>query len=280
MPVSRRDLGWYLAGVLSAAAIAFFAWLMSPSTPQYPAAVGATSAAAAAGGDVDTTPTAAAIAPPTGAPQQAAAQSAGSMNESLVRLESRLAAQGGTDADWELLAQTYEFMGRAADAQGARAHHLPGIAGGGLTAAPAAGSATPAGGGSSGVARASAAQVGAAQVSAAQLDGVVELAADLTTKVPAGATLFIVAKAVGAPGPPVGVMRTTTSQWPVRFRLDDASAMVPGRTLSSAGSVTVEARVSRSGMAAPQPGDFQSGVITVNPHDSRSVRLLIDHVIG
>jgi cytochrome c-type biogenesis protein CcmH len=194
------------------------------------------------------------------------------MNDSLVRLEARLAAQGGSDSDWELLAQTYEFMGRAADAQGARAHHLPGVTGGtgsAIAAAPAAGQASPAAG-----------STGAAPPGAAQLDGVVELAADLASKVPAGATLFIVAKAVGAPGPPVGVMRTTTGQWPVRFRLDDASAMVPGRTLSSASSVTVEARVSRGGMATPQPGDFQSGVITVNPHDTRSVRLLIDHVIG
>jgi cytochrome c-type biogenesis protein CcmH len=197
------------------------------------------------------------------------------MNDSLVRLEARLAAQGGTDADWELLAQTYEFMGRAADAQGARAHHLPGMTGSAIAAAPSAGPATPAGAGSIG-----GAQVSGAQVGAAQLDGVVEVATDLASKVPAGATLFIVAKAVGAPGPPVGVMRTTTGQWPVRFRLDDASAMVPGRTLSSAGSVTVEARVSRSGMATPQAGDFQSGVITVNPHDPRSVHLLIDHVIG
>jgi len=268
MPVSRRDLGWYLAGIVSATAIAFFVWLMSSSPPQ-----GAAGAAPA--------PTA--VVPqeaPQEAAQQAAAQSAGSMNESLVRLEARLAAQGGTDADWELLAQTYEFMGRAADAQGARARRLPGAtgatgatratAGSAIAAAPAAGPATSAAAGSS----------GAAPPGASQLDGVVELAADLRSKVPAGATLFIVAKAINSPGPPVGVMRTTTSQWPVRFRLDDASAMVPGRTLSSAGSVTVEARVSRTGLAAPQPGDFQSGVITVNPHDARSVRLLIDHVIG
>jgi hypothetical protein len=267
MSVSRRDLGWYFAGILSAAAIALFGWLMSPGPPQGTLATAATSAlpaAASQGPSQGASQDAAAQAARPAAPQTASAP-AGSINESLVRLEARLATQGGTDADWELLAQTYEFTGRAADAQAARAHHLPGATG-----------AT----GASGATGATAVTGGAGPTGAAQLDGVVDIADALKSKVPAGLTLFIVAKAVGAPGPPVGVMRTTTGQWPVRFRLDDSSAMVPGRTLSSAGSVTVEARVSQGGMATPQPGDFQSGVITVNPHDPRSVRLLIDHVIS
>jgi hypothetical protein len=276
MSVNRRDLAWYLAGILSAAAIAFFVWLMSPSPPQgtlVSAAPSATSTPSAAPPAMSSQG-----ASPEAVPQ-AATQPAGSMNESLVRLEARLASQGGTDADWELLAQTYEFMGRAADAQGARAHHLPGASG----ASGASGATGATGATSSTIAAMPAARPATAvgvPTGAAQLEGVVELADAIKSKVPAGLTLFIVAKDVGSPGPPVGVMRTTTGQWPVPFRLDDASAMVPGRTLSGAGSVTVEARVSRSGMAAPQPGDFQSGVITVNPHDAKSVRLLIDHVIG
>jgi hypothetical protein len=42
----------------------------------------------------------------------------------------------------------------------------------------------------------------------------------------------------------------------------------------------VEARVSRSGVATPQAGDFQSGLTTVNPRERKSVRLVIDRVIG
>jgi cytochrome c-type biogenesis protein CcmH len=189
------------------------------------------------------------------------------MDDMLARLEARLASQGGTDADWELLEESYEVVGRAADAQSARSHHVPGTP----SASRGAQASVPASPG---------AAASTASGDAAQLDGVVEIADQLKSIVPAGLTLFIVAKAVNSPGPPVGVMRATTSQWPVRFRLDDASAMVPGRTLSSAGSVTVQARISRSGMAAPQPGDFQSGISTVNPHDRKPVRLLIDQVIG
>jgi hypothetical protein len=41
----------------------------------------------------------------------------------------------------------------------------------------------------------------------------------------------------------------------------------------------VQARVSRSGLATPQSGDFQSALATVQPRQRKSVRLVIDHVI-
>jgi hypothetical protein len=284
MSIDARDLGWFLAGILSAltaasvlkplltrfndrrklgavlkpsviigalivvSAIVLFAWLVSPSPPT-----------GADNGDV--TAHAAAAAPLASPPQPA-----GSMNELLVRLERRLAAQGGTDADWELLAQTYDYMGRPADAKSARSHQLPATLGSENTGAPAAEPSSP--------------PAAKASADSAKLEGTVEPADALKSKMPAGLTLFVVAKAVDSPGPPVAVMRTTTSQWPLRFSLDDTNAMVPGRNLSTAGAVTIEARVSRSGMATPQPGDLQSAVTTVKPHERRSVRLLIDHVIG
>jgi hypothetical protein len=284
MLIDARDLCWFLAGILSAIAgavllkpvlrkfdvrhksaallkpsvmaaalivvfaIVLFVWLMSRGLP-----TGA--------GDDDVTAHATA-----GTPQRSSSPSAGAMDESLMRLESRLASQGGTDADWELLAQTYEFMGRAADAQSARSHQLPASLDG-ASVETAGSEQTPQPANSS-------------AADSAELDGAVELADALKSKVPGGLTLFIIAKAVNSPGPPVAVMRTTTSQWPLRFSLGDASAMVPDRKLSTAGLVTVEARVSRSGVATPQAGDFQSGLTTVNPRERKSVRLVIDRVIG
>jgi hypothetical protein len=274
MSPGRRDLAWFAAGFLSAVAIALFAWLMRPNAPG-----GAITAATAAGGGVagggadvagaganagsatDATGTAPDITPHAAAPGGGAPANAGSMGEMLARLESRLATQGGTDADWELLAQTYDFMGRAADATSARAHQVPGASASASPRTTAAGAAA------------------ATAAGSAQLDGVVDIATALKSKAPAGLTLFVVAKAVGAPGPPVGVMRTSTSQWPLPFRLDDSSAMVPGRNLSSAAAVTLQARVSHSGMASPQPGDLQSDAITVNPRDHKSLQLLINQEI-
>ena len=125
--------------------------------------------------------------------------------------------------------------------------------------------------------------VGAAlQASAApvQVIGEVMLAESLKSKVPAGLTLFIVAKSINSPGAPVAVVRTQTGQWPLKFRLDDSLAMLPERKLSTAGPVTVEARVSQGGTAASQAGDLQSAPASVDPRSGKSVHLVIDHIIG
>lgn len=47
-----------------------------------------------------------------------------SMEAATQALEARLAAQGGSDEDWNLLAQSYEFMGRSEDAARARQKKL------------------------------------------------------------------------------------------------------------------------------------------------------------
>jgi len=120
-------------------------------------------------------------------------------------------------------------------------------------------------------------QAGAAPV---QVIGEVTLAESLKSKVPAGLTLFIVAKSINSPGAPVAVVRTQTGQWPLKFRLDDSLSMLPERKLSTAGPITVEARVSQGGTAASQAGDLQSAPASVDPRSGKSVHLVIDHVIG
>ena len=52
----------------------------------------------------------------------ASSPAAQSMDAAIARLEARLAREGGSDADWELLAKAYEFLGRSEDARRARAH--------------------------------------------------------------------------------------------------------------------------------------------------------------
>ena len=65
----------------------------------------------------------------------AANGAAKSMEAEVAGLEARLARDGGTPADWALLAQAYDFMGRPEDAKRARAK------GGGPAPGPAAGAA-------------------------------------------------------------------------------------------------------------------------------------------
>jgi hypothetical protein len=254
MAFTRRDLFWYCAGVTTVLVVGLLVHALNGSQ---------NTTAAAVDSHTMSMPASAGTASDAAAPAQGRA---GSMDEMLAQLEARLASQGGSDADWELLAQTYEFVGRGDDAKLARAHHLPPSAMTG--ASPAQSGAAP---------NDSAADQAAA---AAAISGQVELAGALRTKVPDGLTLFIVAKSVDSPGPPVAIVRTTTGGWPLTFTLDDSSSMVPGRTLSGARRVTIEARVSRSGQAAPQPGDFQSSITTIDPHAASPVRIVIDHIIG
>lgn len=51
---------------------------------------------------------------------------AGSMESATLALAARLSAQGGPDDQWNLLAQSYEFLGRPADAELARQHRVSG----------------------------------------------------------------------------------------------------------------------------------------------------------
>jgi cytochrome c-type biogenesis protein CcmH len=52
------------------------------------------------------------------------AHGGGTMDAMLARLEDRLRDGSGTAGDWDLLAQTYDYLGRKADAGNARQRHL------------------------------------------------------------------------------------------------------------------------------------------------------------
>jgi cytochrome c-type biogenesis protein CcmH len=77
----------------------------------------------------------------------------------------------------------------------------------------------------------------------------------LVARVPAGATLFVIARR-GNGGPPLAVQRRTVGAWPVSVRLSDADAMLPGMTLAGGGPITLVARISRSGRPAAASGDL------------------------
>ncbi len=342
---------------------------------------------------------------PSGAPGAgttgAQKQSAGSMDTAISGLERRLAANGGTDGDWELLAKSYEFLGRTADAAAARQKRLtasapnPAV----TTAAPPAPAPAPLS--AEALKLVEAAQAARAQrnfakardiyaklaarnemtadtwadyadvvgtlngnslvgppttylnnalrlnpqhpkalwlnasmlhethqyqaavdswkqlaavlppnsddakviaanlaedqrlagaaappappaggASGMSVRGEVVVADALKGRIPAGLTLFIVAKSVNSAGPPVAIIKTTTGTWPLPFQLDDSQAMVPTRKLSTAGAVTIEARTSRTGQAMPAAGDFQGVTAQFDPAAGKPVRVVIQRVIG
>ena len=81
------------------------------------------------------------------------------------------------------------------------------------------------------------------------------------------------------PGVPVAVFRGSVGTWPLKFTLDDSQSMLPGRNLSSAGRVTIEARISQSGQPLPAAGDLQGSTGAINPADHQPLKILIDRII-
>ena len=77
---------------------------------------------------------------------------------------------------------------------------------------------------------------------------------------------------------PLAVLRVPASELPRAFTLDDTMAMSPAMKLSTAGDVVIEARVSKSGNAAPQPGDLRGTSGVVKP-GAANIRIVIGDVV-
>jgi cytochrome c-type biogenesis protein CcmH len=121
----------------------------------------------------------------------------------------------------------------------------------------------------------------AAAAAPVAVSGTVSIDSRLAGLVASGATLFIYARpADQAGGPPLAVMRTRATGWPVSFRLDDSMAMMPSRRLSQFDKVIIEARVSASGQAAPSPGDLYVTSAVIRPADGNKLTLVISQKIG
>jgi hypothetical protein len=319
--MSPRDSFWFLAGVLVAVAIMVTvrAWLRErpalgeataesgarrPPIPSFavPVAAGLALIGVALGiyfllGSPDSIASsqAATAAQPSHDMQmgQQPAPTAGSLDDVTNKLAARLGTQGGSDKDWELLAESYEYMGKAAEAKAARAHVA--------SATPMAASSI-----AEGPTQASGDQIAdmadtfdephimtvantpAGHTDAtsghttgnAEISGTVEITSRLARQAKSGVTLFIYAKQPNAPGPPLAVLRVRAEHWPVTFTLNDGNAMVPGRNLSNANSVQIEARISKNGDALPASGDLVGSVTSVNPRDGHPVKISIDREIG
>jgi cytochrome c-type biogenesis protein CcmH len=108
--------------------------------------------------------------------------------------------------------------------------------------------------------------------------GSVTIAPEMASRVAQSDTLYIFARAEGAGRAPLAVMRASAAQLPMVFALDDSMAMSPQLKLSQAEAVRIEARISRSGNAAPQSGDLVGRSGLVKPGD-RDVKIVVNEVL-
>jgi cytochrome c-type biogenesis protein CcmH len=91
----------------------------------------------------------------------------------------------------------------------------------------------------------------------AQVSGTVDLNPALRSQVSDTDMVYVFARAVDGPRFPLAVLRKQVKDLPLKFILDDSTSMMPNAKLSDFPSIMVGARISKSGSATPNPGDFE-----------------------
>lgn len=112
---------------------------------------------------------------------------------------------------------------------------------------------------------------------ATQLQVEVSLAAEVLNKVSPSDSVFIYARAKQGSPMPLAVVKKQVKDLPLKITLDDSMAMTPSMKLSNFSEVRVLARVSSSGNALPQAGDYVGEIETVKLGET--VTLQINRVL-
>ncbi len=185
------------------------------------------------------------------------------------RLAKRLKEKTPDDrAGWALLARSYVELGR--DVEALVAFEKAGAAASSdellrseFAAAKkrAASGASPAAAVTAAVTAAGAAP---AMSNAVLLSGKVELAKGMDAPQGKSASVFVIVRDGEAAGAPLAAKRIAAAAFPVSFALSDEDSMLPGQKLSAAKKLSIRARLSQSGDAAPQPGDLESEAQSVS----------------
>lgn len=126
------------------------------------------------------------------------------------------------------------------------------------------------------VASAPAAKTSAAK--GASIQGRISLAPAAAAAAKPDDSVFIFARATEGPRSPIVVQRIKVKDLPFDFSLDDSMAMDPAKTLSGFSQVVLVARVSRSGNAVAQKGDFEAATKPIAP-GSKGIKLEIAKAI-
>ena len=108
------------------------------------------------------------------------------------------------------------------------------------------------------------------------VSGQIGISSDLQSKVKAGDILMVMARKPGE-RMPVAVLKTAVTGFPMNFVLNDALAMSSDALISKLPEVSVEVRISKTGMAMPESGDLISTPQTIKVGRTNA-RLMIDQV--
>ena len=92
-------------------------------------------------------------------------------------------------------------------------------------------------------------------------------------------TVFIFARASQGPKMPLAIVRKQVRDLPLTVTLDDSMAMAPTMVLSKFPTVTVGARISKSGQAIARSGDMQGIKDPVTVNKQESVEIVIGELV-
>jgi len=85
----------------------------------------------------------------------------------------------------------------------------------------------------------------------------VRIAAALAARVAPGDIVYVFARAAEGPKMPLAISRFAASELPKSVTLDDSMGMMPTLKLSQQAKIVIGARISKTGNATPQSGDFE-----------------------
>jgi len=114
----------------------------------------------------------------------------------------------------------------------------------------------------------------ATKTASTSISGRVTLVKELKGLVAPTDTVFVYATPVTGSRMPIAILRTTADKLPLDFVLDDSMAMSPNSKFSDMDEVTVRVRISKSGQAIPQPGDYGVSLSPVKP-GSKGLNLMV-----
>ena len=104
----------------------------------------------------------------------------------------------------------------------------------------------------------------------------VDVSDEVRGKFNAGDVIFVYAKAKQGPRMPLAAQRMTLAELPADVVLDDSMAMVEGMNLSAFEQLVVSARVTKSGSAIAQSGDYIGRMDVDSKVANSSLSIIID----
>lgn len=101
----------------------------------------------------------------------------------------------------------------------------------------------------------------------------------LLMRLPPDAVLFVIARQPGGAPIPVAVEKLPAVRFPITVTLNDDDSLMPTTRLSQLERVEITARVSASGDASAQAGDFEATASVIENGPGAAAAVLIDRVV-